>query len=83
MLLDQVGPAVQHLRALDRRARAPVLEGARGRANGTVRVLGPGLRDRPEDLAARGVDGLERLALGGRHALAVDQQVLDRAHDAD
>ena len=43
VLLDQVGPAVQHLRALDRRARAPVLERARGRANCAVGVLGPGL----------------------------------------
>ena len=35
-------------------------------------------RDRAEHLAGRGIDGVERRPLGGRHPLAVDHEALER-----
>ncbi len=78
VLLEQVGPAVEHLGALDRRARPPVGERPRRRLHGAVGVLAPRLRDGAEHLAGGGVDGLERASLGGRDALAVDHQAFER-----
>jgi len=77
--LEQVGPAEEHLRALDRRALSPVLEGAGGGAHGAVDILDAGLRDGAEQRSGGGVDRVERAAGCRGHASAVDHQFLGHA----
>ena len=76
VLLEQVGPAVQHLRPLDRGALTPVLERTSCGADRAVDVLGARFGDRAEHAAGRGVDRVEGAPLRGFDARAVDQESL-------
>ena len=77
-LLDHVADLPQQLGPLRRRQvapRAPV-EGAARRRDGAVDVFRASLRHTRQDLAGRGVDGLEGLAACGLDPAAPDEELL-------
>ncbi len=78
VLLDRLGQTGQHARAIGRRCLRPraALERSTSGAHGAIDVLAPALGDLGDGLRGRWVERLERAAVGGRRALAVDQQRL-------